>query len=57
MACSGTPGLLQIGDNTARRISNVLSNGVSVNSFPSFIASLLDNQFVNVEIFQLEHEK
>jgi hypothetical protein len=58
MTWNGAPGWLQIGDTTTRRISSVLSNGVSVNSFPSSVASLLNNQFdINIEMFQLEREK
>ena len=41
---NGSPGLLQIGDTTTR-ISSVLSNGASVNPFPSSVAFILDNQF------------
>jgi hypothetical protein len=54
---NGRPGWLQIGDTTARRISSVLTNGASVNSFPSSVASLFDNQFdINTEMFRLERE-
>ena len=45
MTCNGgAPGLLQIGDTMTRRISNVLSNGVSVNSnFPNYVALSFSN--------------
>ena len=43
MTCNGAPGLLQIGDTATRRISNVLSNGVSVNfNFLSLSLYLLE---------------
>ena len=55
MACNGgAPGLLQIGDTMTRRISNVLSNGVSVNSnFPSPVA-LSSRIIINFESYQLQ---